>query len=437
MNIFRFKKLTLCTVLLSTITNMQKLNAATPLGMFAPYDINIKVKKPAHGNLQFNLLGEKSYNVHGYATNAREDQTFFVNPLQIYEPLQNVVSMYQGFDDNGASVQTITTPFTQLLDSIAGGPGGGVSNGACGLLIPTANLSCGQIAGGLTYGLGQGFYISAFLPFCFAKLCNINWKYVGQNALFAEEQIQTELIDAFTQDALTYFDLNVGNWSQRGLGDLTFLAEWQRDFPQRRLVLRNVQANIRIGISLPTAAPVNQTLIFPIPFGGDGAVGIPFGGGLNLTLGGIGEIGFSGQFWYFCSNERPRRIQTFPTQTSLLLPVITQTYKEFAIVQNFNLFGQIYSTSKRFSAKGVYQHWRRQKEKVIPLNMQYNFDVANATASIDEFTRHQFSIFGIYSPIRGDFKRMIPQFEVFWKGSFGGTRAAIASTYGAQFSLIF
>lgn len=434
MNILIYKKSILCALLLCTIT---KLNASTALGMFAPYDINIKMRKPPTGGLQVSLLGEKSYNVHGYATNSREDETFFVNVLQIYEPVQNLVSMYQGYDNNGASVQTLTTPFTQLLDSIAGGPGGGVSNLENGIFLPSGQLSCGQIAGGLTYGLGQGFYISAFIPFCFAKLSNVNWQYGGTNSLFSEEKIQAELINSFTQDALTYFNLNVGNWTQRGLGDLTILAEWQRDFVQRKVVLKNVQANVRIGISLPTAAPVNQSIIFPVPFGADGAIGIPFGGGLNFVLGPLAEIGFSGQFWYFCSNENLRRIQTFPTQTSLLLPIVTETYKEFAIMQNFNLFAQISTVSKRLSLKGVYQHWRRQKEKLFPLNTQYSFDVANSSQSIDELTRHQLSIFGMYSPARGDFKTIIPQFEIFWKGSFGGTRAAIASTLGAQFSLIF
>lgn len=437
MNTLSFKKSIIFNVLCCMVISMQMLDGATPLGMFAPYDINIKMKKPATGNLQIHLLGEKSYNVHGYATNAREDETYLVNVLQIYDPLQNIVSMYQGFDNSGSMVQTLTTPFTQLLDSIAGGPGGGVSSFQSGIFAATGNLSCGQIALGTTYGLGQGFYISAYLPFCFAKLYNVNWQYAGGNSLYAEEKIQAELIDLFSKDALEYFDLNICGWKQRGLGDLTILAEWQRDFPQRRLVLKNVQANVRIGISLPTAAAVNEKVIFPVPFGADGAVGIPFGGGLGLTLANVAEIGFSGQFWYFCSNEKLRRIQTFPTQTSLLFPVIAETYKEFAILQNFNLYGQLYTPSKRFSVKGVYQHWRRQKEKLMTADSQYNFDVLNSSQTIDELTRHQFSMFGIYSPIRGDFERIIPQIEVFWKGSFGGTRAAIASTVGAQFSLIF
>ncbi len=448
MNIFILNKSTLFSVLLFFIT-CNFLHPSTPLGMFAPYDINIKLRKPGENNWQFNFLAEKSYRVQGYATNSQayvlpgfattsnEDATYSVDVLQIYEPVQNIVSMYQGFDSSGSMVQTVTTPFTQRLDNIAGGPGGGVSSFASGLYCPTGKLSCGQVSFGMTYAFGKGFYFSTYLPVCFAKLSDVCWRYTGDNPLFSQEKIQTELIDLFAQDSELYFDLNVGNWKQQGLGDLAFIAEWQRDFPQRRLVLRNVQANVRIGITIPTAKATNEHVIMPVPFGADGAVGIPFGGGLGLSLGNVAEIGFSGQFWYYCSNEKLRRIKTFPTQTSLLFPIVTNTFKEFAIVQNFNLFAQLYTYSKRLSAKFLYQNWRRQKEQLMTFSSEFNYDVINSAQPLDELTRHQISLFGIYSPIRGDFLKIIPQFEVFWKGSFGGTRAAIASTLGAQFSLIF
>lgn len=411
--------------------------AAAPLGMFFPYDINIKLKKPAAKNFEFIVLGEKSYNVHGYATNLREDATYLTNVLQIYEPAQNVVSMYQGFDTNCSCIQTKTTPFTDLLDSIAGGPGGGVSNLQNGIYIPTGNLSCGQVDFGLIYALGQGFYLSAFLPVCFAELSNVSWQYDGNNILFANAQIQTELINAFAQDCLTYFNLNIGDWKEQGLGDLAILAEWQRDFPQRKTVLKNVQANVRLGLTFPTGQEVNQNIIMPVPFGADGAFSVPMGGGLGLTMGNVFECGFSGQFWFYLSNQKNRRIQTFATQTSLLLPIVANTYKEFAVLQNFNLYAQLYTPYKRFSLKGLYQHWRKQEDKIFPLDNNINFDVVNASQLTNEVTRHQLALFAIYSPLKGDFKRIIPQCEIFWKGSFGGTRAAIASTFGAQFALIF
>lgn len=424
----------LVIILFSTMSTAYTL---PPLGMFVPYDINIKLKKPATGHFQCNVFGEKSYNVRGYATDSKEETTSLVNVLQIYEPAQNVISLYQGYDGSGSVIQTMTTPFTQLLDSIAGGPGGGVSNLNNGIFKPTGTLSCGQLSFSSSYGAGKGFYISAYLPFYFAKLTNTAWQYAGTNSLFSDQKIQQELITSFAQDAQKYFDLNIGNWNRKGLGDLTIMAEWQRDFPQQRPTLKNVQAMARMGISVPTSLSGCDTVIMPVAFGADGAVGLPFGGGISINLGNVCEIGFSGQFWYYWSNEKIRRIKTFATQTTLLQPILTKTYKEHSIVQNFNLHGIIYSFCKRFSLKGIYQYWRKGDDTLIPFSSNFNFDVVNSALSLKEETRHQFGVLLAYSPNIGEFEKYIPQFEIFWKTATNGMRTAVASTYGAQLSLIF
>ncbi|MBI2344808.1 hypothetical protein HYV10_01910 [Candidatus Dependentiae bacterium] len=409
-----------------------------PAGLFVPYDINIKQRKPGHRNWQFTVFAENSYHMEGYATDTpKEEKTIMVNPLQVYEPIQNIVSMYQGYDANGSITQTISTPFTELLDSIAAGPGGGVSNYENGIFKPTGKLSCAELAFGTIYGIGHGFYVSAFLPAYFAKLSDVDWYYKGNNALFSDEKIQNELINSFYQDALEYFDLNVGNWKRKGLGDLAIIAEWQKDFPQvQRKTLRNVQVNTRLGMTFPTGKKPFNTIIMPINFSA-GTIGIPFGAGLNLNLGSIVEIGFSGQFWYYWSNEQISRIKTFPTQTTLLLPILTNTQKEFAIIQNFNLNAVIYSFCKRFALKSFYQYWRKGEDKIIPLSNNFSYTTVNSDLSLAEQTRHQFCFMLMYSPQKDDFKKIIPQFEFFWKISVNGMRSAVASSYGGQFSLIF
>ncbi len=408
-----------------------------PLGMFTAYDINIKQKKAGPGHFQFNVLGEHSYKVCGWSTDEKEEETCKVNVLQIYGPTQNIVSLYQGYDTNGTVVQTLTTPFTQLLDSIAGGPGGGVSNLNNGIFEPTGHLSGGQVAASSVYGLGHGLYLSAYLPFYFVRLSDTAWKYSGTNTLFSDQKIQKELIDTFSQDAQTYFDLNIGNWSKKGLGDLTIMTEWQRDFPQRRPTLKNVQAAIRAGLSFPTSKKNCETVIMDIDFGADGAIGLPFGGGISINLAHIFEFGFSGQFWYYWSNEKIRRIKIFPTQTSLLYPTLTNTYKQYSIIQNFNLHAILYSRCNRFNIKAFYQYWRKGEDRLTATSSDFNFQIVNSAAQLEEETRHQVCLLAAYSPLRGEFTRCIPQFEAFWKTGINGMRTTLACTYGAQLSLTF
>lgn len=434
----KFKTFNKLTIVALSIFSIYGLNySAAPLGLFEPYDINIKLKRPGRKNFYFGIMGEKSYNVKGYATDACEETTTLVNPLQIYEttthPEQNWVALYQSADGR----QALTTPFTQLLDSIAGGPGSGVSNKENGLFTPTGKFCVGQAAFSTLYGVGHGIYIGAYLPVYFVKLHNVKWKYAGNNNLFSGEAIQQQMIDTFTQDAKEQFNLDITGWKRHGVGDLTIMAEWQRDFPQRRQVLKNVTPNLRLGLSLPTGAKANENVLFPVAFGSDGAFGLPFGGGLGLHLGNHVEIGFSGQFWHYFGHQKCRRVKTFTTQTSLLLPTVTETYREYSFIQNFNLYTQVFSLCKRFSLKGIYQYWRRGEDILTPTDPNLNVSIINTDPKLLEQTRHNVALIFSYSPKRDDFQRVVPQAQLFWKAAVKGMRSALVSTAGAQLSLIF
>ena len=418
------------------IAVVNKICSVTPLGMLTPYDINIRFKKPAPHHFYFNVMGEKSYNVKGYATDDCLEKSFLTNPLQIYENQQNIISMYQGIDNQG-NVEIISAPFTQLLDSIAGGAGGGVSNLENGLFTPTGKFCAGQVAFSGMYALGHDLFISAHLPVYFVKLHCVDWQYSGNNELFSGARIQEELVSTFTQDAKNIFNLNVEGWKKHGPGDLTLLLEWQKDFPQRRQMLKNVQSNIRLGLSLPTGCKADETVLMSTPFGADGSVGVPFGGGLGMNLANCAEIGFSGQFWYFWSNEKERRIKSFPTQTTLLLPLITHATREYSFTQNFNLYAKVFSLCKKFTLKFGYQYWRRGEDVITPTNTNFYHEVVNSDLRLQETTKHFVLLALTYSPLSNDFKKVVPQLQLFWKGAVKGSRSAIASTAGAQFSLIF
>jgi len=415
---------------ISTLQISQLVQTA-PLGLFEPYDINIRLRKPAQSRFYVGALGEKSYTVKGYTSKDDCDDapTVQVNPLQIYEPAQNLIAMYQGDDYNNSS-------FIQLLNKIAGGPGGGVSNFENGMFAPTGTFCVGQAALSTMYAAKHNFYVSGYLPFYFVKLHSVCWQYLGNNTLFSGSEIQ-QLADAFQEDAKNIFHLNTCGWKKHGFGDLTFLVEWQRDFPQLRPVLKSVQPNLRFGISFPTGSCADQNIIMPVPFGADGSISIPFGGSLDINLANHVDFGFSGQFWYFWDNEKARRIKTFPTQTSLLFPVVTPVIKQHAFVQNFNLYAQGYTLSRRLALKLCYQYWRKGEDILSPINPEFSATVANTAPQLAERTEHDVFIALTYSPKSTDFKRVFPQAQLFWKGSVKGTRAILASTAGAQLSFIF
>ena len=198
------KKITFICV--ATLWFLHTQPSATPYGLFEPYDINIKLRKPGPHHWYLGVLAEKSYNVKGYATDAYEEGTYLVNPMQIYEPVnngvQNAVSMYQ---DN----QATDSSFINLINNIAGGPGGGVSNMQNGLFVPTGKLCVGQAALSAIYGFKHHFYIGAYLPYYFTRLHSVHWKYQGDNTLFSGQEL-LDLAKTFQQDAQDLFDLHIG-----------------------------------------------------------------------------------------------------------------------------------------------------------------------------------------------------------------------------------
>ncbi len=400
-----------------------------PFGLFEPYDINIRLRKPGRHHWSLGVLGEKSYNVKGYATDDAEDDTFLVNPLQIYEASQNSLAMYQ-------TVQAENSSMVQLLNSITAGSGGGASNTGNGLFIPTGTFCVGQVAVNAIFGLSRDFFVGAYLPMYGARLHQVHWDYRGDNTLFSGQDIE-QLVANFQYDMKHLFGLNIGGWKQVGLGDLTILFEWQKDFHQLRPVLKCVQPNVRIGFSLPTSAKTNTHNIMAPSFGNDGSISIPFGGGLNLNLAQHIDFGFASQFWYIFSNQNCRRIKTFDTQTSLLFPTVTEVIKQYAFIQNFDLYAQANFFNKRLALKFCYQYWRKGDDTITPISADFNHEIANSARPLAERTQHDVFLALTYSPCAQDFKRVFPQAQLFWKGAVKGTRAALASTAGAQFSLIF
>ena len=421
-------KTKLLLIFISALQITQLINAA-PLGLFEPYDINIRLRKPAQHHFYAGILGETSYKIKGYATNECDDTVFEVNPLQIYEPIQNIIPLYQGQNYNNSE-------FIQLLNNIAGGPGGGVSNLENGLFIPNGKFYAGQAAITSMYAVKHHFFISAYLPVYVVKLNCIKWDYAGNNTLFSGAEIQ-DLANAFEKDAKNLFGINTNSWQRHGIGDLTFLFEWQQDFYQIRPVLKSVQPNLRFGLSIPTGKKADENIIMPVPFGADGAISIPFGGSLTMDLANHVDVGFSAQFWYIFNNEKDRRIKTFQTQTSLLYPVITNTIKQHAFIQNFNLFAAAYSICKRLSLKFCYQYWRKGEDVITPIDANFSAIVANSAPQLFERTEHDVFFALTYSPKSTDFKRVFPQAQLFWKGSVKGSRAIISSTAGAQLSFVF
>ena len=404
----------------------ESLVQAAPLGFLEPYNFMIEAE-PIYGKSRFQLtaLTELSYDNRSYDANGNE-----VNALQIFEPQQNLLGLFQGLGNS--------SKFNQLVNSLAGGSGGGVNNSQNGMFTPTGTFDGAQVAFLGAYQFHPHCYFKVAVPIYKINLTNVNWQYSGNNATFAGQAIQTELVNSFAQEALADFDLSIGNWSETGFGDVTMLLDYICDYPQGRPLLRNVRVHLRLGLTVPTGVLANENQIMSIPFGNDGSVGLPFGGGLDINLGRYFQCGFRGEFLYLWGNEKLRRVQDFPSQTSLLIPQVVMAYREPGFVQQFDLFVQAYNFAGGLSLKFAYEYFRKAPDFMSVNVPGFDYSLINTGLPLDEETRNNMIfMLSFDSAFLKDCAPLHPQASIFVNMPFNGSLTTLVSAVGLQLALDF
>ena len=397
---------------------------AGPLGFLEPYNFMIESEPVTpKSKWQWNFQTQTSFDMQSF-----DAEGLSVNALQIYEPQQNLLGLFQGL---GTQSQ-----FNQLVNSLAGGAGGGVNNSQNGLFTPVGDFSGYQTAFLGSYKLHQNCYFKISLPVYNLQLSNVNWTYTGNNTTFSGQQIETELVNSFMTDAQNNFDLSLGGWKRSGLGDLACLFDYIADNPQGRTLLRNVRVHFRLGLTFPTGLLADENQLMSQPLGSDGSVTMPFGGGLDINLGRYFQCGFRGQFSYIWGNEKMRRVPTFTTQTTLLLPEVVSTFKNYGMTQTFDLYAQAYNPFAGLSFKVAYEYYFKAQDSISVLLPGFNYQLLQTDLSLDEITRHNMiCLLTFDSAFLKKYDKIHPQVGVYLNLPFNGSLTTLASTVGVQLSL--
>ena len=415
--------------LIGLLVFSMQISAIAPLGLFVPYDLNIRGERPhQNGKVHLSFLAEKSHKISGFDFEGNK-----VNPLQIYDTTQNILGLYVGFTGN-SEVKTAIT-------------GGEDSNH--GMYTATGTYKATQFAFGATYAFGSGFLVRSFLPIYSVSLSDVSWAYSGNLTSFGGASL-ADVFSSFETESKELFGLNVSGWNTTSIGDFAIIFDWERDFPRRESVLRNVRPILRLGITLPTGLQKNTVDFGAMSFGADGSITIPFGGGVRVDLGRFVEFGFNSQICYIWGKTKLQRIKTSPYQSDFLMPIIANAAKQYGVIQNFSIYGGLYSKCRCFSLKGFYEYIRKGEDIITPVETKYSYNLINNQSedgttgrskgqkSLDESTSHSFTIRAGYDNHYADSNnKFIPQVYLFSKTSFYGSYANIASTIGLQLLLDF
>lgn len=210
------------------------------------------------------------------------------------------------------------------------------------------------------------------------------------------------------------------------------------DFPQQKPLLDNVRVQGRLGINFPTGKRADEDLLLAIPFGNDGAWGIQFAGGIDLTFCYTLRAGVDAEFLYLFGNTRCRRVRTFEHQTDLLLLNKAEVFREYGLTQQFNIYLESCNFWRGFSAKLNYQLLKRNDDRVDIASDRINSVPAQNAESLRDWTAHSLIFMGRYE-LWKDYPdaRVLPSILGWFKWGFNGKRAILANTIGLQLSVAF
>lgn len=349
---------------------------------------------------------------HGFTAKAYDCCSNRVNPLAIWNCDQDVLSMLKGFCYN-------TEP-AQLFNTINAPED--CNRGHVNFRGDITADSCVLAARGyLPHNIMLGFY----LPIITMRLRDVSW--CDKTELITEGDYRTHhyFTDNLAENLHRLGCLTPCSWRRTGLGDIQLIGEWWQDFYQPKPVLNNVRLNARFGFGLPTGLKQDEDKLMAIPFGKDGAVTLMIAGGLNLLFSHYFHLGVDVQLQKPFGTSRMRRIKNHMDQTDLLFLAKTCAYKDFAIEQQYILYGEITNIIRGWDFKIGYQFVKFGHDEISLIGNAFNPRIANTAVPLFDHTIH--SALGLLSytgcPFQCHEHPLVPTASIFFEEPFNGTRS--------------
>ena len=416
------KKIALAITFISLALSQNTIRAMNIVNTLWPYDTLIRPTFNNQRAWQLAFYTEGGYhNAKGF-----NDDGEIVNPLRIWNAQQNALAMLEGFPTDSP----ISQLRSQLLDCDNGIRG---RFNVCGDLQMNFNSSFAA-----RFFFANDWSIGLYLPVYQMKLKDVTFQDLTPNLDNLDKLVHRLLTDNLATNVQQLGCLNIGDWQRDGVGDLTMLIEWFRDFKQNKQFLKCVRVNWRTGLGFPTGLRENQNLLFAVPFGYDGAVSMPFGLGIDLTLGTNFKCGIDVQLTQIFGHTRSRRIKTDIEQTELLLLQTASAFRDYGLVQRFNLYVELFRFLKGLSFKVGYQFLKQGDSEISLKTEQFSNTIANTSPRFEDFTMHHLITkftydFGVHNPAG----RTRPELGLFTRQPFNGKNVALVPTVGFVMSVDF
>jgi hypothetical protein len=429
-----------------SLVALAEANAFAPTNFFPPYDPALKLP-PVGVKTPFRL----GFNVeYGDTHNARDWNGDKHNVLQIYNKTESTIAMLE------QPTTAVNTPdfqkFVKLIRTLGGAsrPAGISGRGAWddgerGHLELTGKFEQWDITphGRYLFDIGSAgeLGINLALPIRYAQLHNVNIQdLTGSSIVGTLPTVDTEVKEYLTTPikhlAEEFGDLDLNNWDKTDFGDLALWLDWNKDFAQDKGALKNVAINAKLGLTFPTGLEKDENKAFSFAFGHDGAWAMPFGIGLDLDFKHHIALGAEAEFEVTFDHSKTRRMMTHPFQTEFLLLNKGDASKDHGLMWKFYLYLQGYRFWKGLSLKAAYEYVKHDSDSLSPKSNEFNSSYVNMAHSLNEWYMHHF-IFSLNYDCLTTWKKVKPQFSLFYKLPVTGKGIVNPHTFGGQFALSF
>lgn len=381
---------------------------------------NVNFRAPWHRVQKHELLIMPSISFDGWGRSIEHGK---IDPMQSLHSTQNAFAMLKGFAI-GSDQEQLVQQFVNDEDGVRGH------------LNVTGKFSYKRLGLEYLYHWDHEWGISCSIPYCTATIENVTWQDQTKNITYEDAIMHSLVTDKLENLVQTLGGLKLGNnWSQVGFGDARLMAHWNRIFLQEKEWLKEVAIAVRFGLKLPTGRRKDEDVAYAYAFGNDGALGLPFGCGLDLKFKKFLHVGIDLGFEHVFNDTKIRRIVTDPLQTDLLMLQKAGTYKEHGVIQMFNLYIEP-QLLDNVALRCAYQHIKKGNDKLYVIDNEYSSIIANKAANLKEWTTHN-----LFLQLRYDHKgkrgAIAPVISVFGQLPFNGKRCIQAPSIGFEVAFHF
>ena len=423
-------KLIKLTLLFATTSLSLSPYAATTF--FRPHDVDFRLGEWKHNNSRIGYLNE-----YGKTTNGRNWDCNKVNVMQIYNEKESSIGMLLGAPKDSQT--------DKLAKSLGVSESTITEDDNRGRFIVTGEYEEFSTTFFSKYklpiNLAGIFELDIFVPVKSMKFNNVCWEDQTKDAVSADKEFKEDVSGQLEAKVLELggLDINASGWKRNGIGDISLLLGWQRDFDQQKQYIKNVRINAHCGVTIPTGEKKDEDQSLFLPFGNDGAWAIPMSLGLDIDFIKSVRAGVNLDLLVSFNTTRIFRMKTSTYQTDFLLLNKGKAAKTQGPTWQFSLYTQAKRIFNKFSATVSYHFLKHDTDRLFPKTYDFDYNIVNTAQSLQEWNTHFFTFRTSYAPWGIDTKSSVkPQISFFYKLPIvTGRRVITAPTWGAQLALSF